>query len=349
VQFVQTRRAILVSAASILTSAAIAAEEKPWLLNITSSTRNAWVAWWIRGGQAYARSIENSQRYLLRESEGAADTALKQVTTAVDDYSGKLILNFDSPGADATRDLANICKDKKVFFVTQFNKPDDLHPWGFDPYYVAHIWNDDYQFGRRTAEVLLETIEHRGSIVALKGRNVDRAARERFRGLQDVLAGTPRVQLLDHQDANWAASSAFDITRWLLARFGAKIRGIWAANDSMAIGAIEALRTRGLAGALPVTGMDVEEDAIAALRSGELTASLIVDSFWCGGIGLSLAYQAAMGTIDPTRLVQDKRELSSQFYVVTKANVEKFVTYRRSSQILRNWSDPDASRNSDLP
>jgi ribose transport system substrate-binding protein len=256
-------------------------------------------------------------------------------------------MNFDSGSASEAQAVAYICKQSKVYFVTQFNKPAELHPWMHDPYYVAHIWNDDFLYGQTTAELLIDAIGRQGSIIALEGRSVDRAARERFRGLQDALQKNRRVQLLDHQDANWEASSAFDITRWLLARFGTKISGVWAANDSMAIGAIEALRTRSLAGLLPVTGMDVEEDAIAALKAGELTASVIVDSFWCGGVGLALAYQASTGKIDPAKLTPQRRELSSVFHVVTKANVDRFVTYRESPRNIPKWESPDYSRDWD--
>jgi ribose transport system substrate-binding protein len=322
------------------------AAEKPWLLNSIRSDHNPWLAWWNRGGKAYAHSINNDDRYLLKQNEGDTKLAIRQIKDAISDYSGNIVVNFDAGSPMETQAVAEICNQSQVYFVTHFNKPPDLHPSTYNPYYVAHIWNDDFQFGRRTAEVLMEAIERRGSIVALEGRSIDRAARERYRGLQEVLQKNRRVQLLDHQDANWEASSAFDITRWLLARFGKRISGIWAANDSMAIGAIEALRTRSLAGALPVTGMDVEDDAIAALKAGEMTVSLIVDSFWCGGIGLALAYQASTGQLDPTALPFD-RELSSVFHVVTKTNVDRFITYRESPKGLPKWENAYDPRNWD--
>jgi ribose transport system substrate-binding protein len=338
----------LVSAAGALlgpcAKTGIAAPEKPWLLNCIRSIRNPWLAWWDRGGQAYAHSIENTQRYLLRQNEGDTKLAIKQINDVIASCPGNVVVNFDAGNAAEARSVAELCLQSKVFFVTQFNKPDDLHPWTYNPYYVAHIRNDDFKFGQKTGEILVDAIGRQGSVVALEGRNADRAAQERFRGFQDILRKTGRVQLLDHQDANWAASSAFDITRWLFARFGKRINGIWAANDSMAIGAIEALRSRSLQGVLPVTGMDVEDDAISALRAGELTASLIVDSFWCGGMGLALAYQAATGQLNPITLKPDKREFSSVFRVVTKSNLDRFLTYRDSGAAL-NWSDPYDPKN----
>jgi ribose transport system substrate-binding protein len=343
-----SRRSVLLGASAALTKRSFASPEKPWLLNCVRSTHNAWLAWWNKGGQVYARSIDNSQRYILLQNEGDISIAIKQIKDAAAERARNLVVNFDAGSANDALALAQTCIQLKIYFVTQFNKAEDVHPWAYDPYYVAHIWNDDFQFGQKTAEILVEAIGHRGSIVALEGRSIDRAARERFRGLQSVLAKNPQVQLLDHVDASWEASTAFDLMRWSLARFGEKISGVWSANDSMAIGAIEALRTRGLAGVLPVTGMDVEDEAIASLRSGELTASLIVDPFWCGGMGLSLAYQAAIGKINSKSLAPEMRELSSLFHIVTKANVEKFLAYRESPGASLNWSSPYAPRISNL-
>jgi ribose transport system substrate-binding protein len=346
------RRPFLFGAAGALTILFPAFEspvsDKPWLVNSIRSTRNPWLAWWDRGGQAYARAIDNSSRYLLQQSEGKQNVAAEKVQKIIADSSSNVVINFDAASPKEAQSIVDICKDAKVYFVTQFNKPDGIHPWTYDPYYVAHVWNDDFQFGRETAKILVEAIGHEGSIVALEGRNADGSARERFKGLQDVLAVNRHVNLLDHQDANWAASSAFHITRWLLARFGKQINGFWAANDSMALGAIEALRIHRLAGVLPVTGMDADEDALKAIRLGELTASLVVDSFWCGGIGLSLAYQAKIGRIDPKALTPDRREFASLYRVVTKANIDRFVTYRDTATPVLNWLDPYDPKNREI-
>ena len=55
----------------------------------------------------------------------------------------------------------------------------------------------------------------------------------------------------------------------------------------MGIGALEALRQEGLAGQVPVTGIDGIEAAIAAVKNGEFAGTVAWDPLWTGGMGLS--------------------------------------------------------------
>ena len=73
-------------------------------------------------------------------------------------------------------------------------------------------------------------------------------------------------------DAEWEASTAYDLMLNLIAQHGSGIGGVWAANDDMALGAIEALRVYGRA--VPVTGIDGKRQAIDAIQSGMMTATV---------------------------------------------------------------------------
>ncbi len=66
------------------------------------------------------------------------------------------------------------------------------------------------------------------------------AAKDRFAGLEESLKANTGVELLDQQTANFSRAEALDVTKTLLAKHGDKIKGIWAANDDMALGALEA-------------------------------------------------------------------------------------------------------------
>ena len=59
-----------------------------------------------------------------------------------------------------------------------------------------------------------------------------------------------------------------------LSKYGDKIKGVWAANDDMALGALEALRAAGLAGKIPVVGVDGIPEAIAAVDKGEMVSTV---------------------------------------------------------------------------
>ena len=103
------------------------------------------------------------------------------------------------------------------------------------------------------------------------------------------------------QVANWSATEALEKTNAWLTQFGDEIGGIWAANDDMALAAVEALRADGRAGKVPVTGIDGIQLAVEAILKGEMAGTVAWDPFWQGGMGLSIGYQAKTGKFDPAK------------------------------------------------
>ena len=199
------------------------------------------------------------------------------------------------PGRRADRRGA---QEAGAYVVTQWNKPADLHPWDHDPNYVAHISFSGVPYGKAMAEALIKAMGGKGGIVALRASS-NVPAIERKAGLEQALAANPDVKLLDFQVANWSAHrGAREDQRWLT-QYGDEIGGIWAANDDMALGAVEALRADGRAGKVPVTGIDGIQLAVEAILDGEMAGTVAWDPSWQGGMGLSIGYHAKTGKFDP--------------------------------------------------
>jgi ribose transport system substrate-binding protein len=122
-----------------------------------------------------------------------------------------------------------------------------------------------------------------------------------------------------------------------MTRFNSKIKGVWAANDDMALGAIEALRAEGLAGQIPVTGMDGTQPGLVAIKTGELIASVDWDPYWLGGIGLSMGLQAKDKKVDLATLAKDRRESFCTATFVTKTNVQDVIA--RAASPKAEWNN----------
>ena len=223
--------------------------------------------------------------------------------------------------------------------VTQWNKPTDLHPKDFNPNYVSHIEFDGIASGKQIAEILFKAIGGSGGIVALGGMISTTAAIERRKGLDAALAANPNIKLLDFQVANWKSTEAFDLSSNLLTRFGDDIKGIWAANDDMGVGALEALRAEGLAGKVPIVGVDGIKSAVDAVRSGEFACTVTSDPFWQGGMGLSIGYNALMKKFDPTAEPPEHREFYGQAVLIAKDNVEEYYKTNIDAQPTIDWND----------
>ena len=156
---------------------------------------------------------------------------------------------------------------------------------------MAHIAYDGISAGEFTAKALFEKMGGKGKFVGLQGMLANTTAIDRFKGLQNVLAKYPGIKMVAQDTGEWDRSKAFEKAKSFLVA-NPDITGIWAANDNMALGALEALRANGLAGKVMVTGVDGIPEMLAAVEKGEAAATVLNDSFWQGGIGPALAYAA---------------------------------------------------------
>jgi len=136
----------------------------------------------------------------------------------------------------------------------------------------AQIIADNDQGARIAAEEFVRAMGPEGGEYAeLLGRESDTNAQVRTRGFHAILDGHTGLRRVAAQSANWSESEAFQKTETML-QAHASIRGILAGNDTMALGAVAAVKSSGLKGIF-ITGFDGSPDAIAAIRSGTLRAT----------------------------------------------------------------------------
>src|SRR3954453_16958009 len=179
----------------------------------------------------------------------------------------------------------------------------------------------------------------KGGIEALGGILSNIPAIDRKKGLDMALAANPDVKLLDFQVANWQATEALAKTNAWLTQYGDDIKGIWAANDDMALAAVEALRADGRAGKVPVTGIDGIQLAIEAILNKEMAGTVSWDPFWQGGMGLSLGYHAKTGQFDPTKEPKEHREFYGRGIIVTADNAKEYYENNIKKTPSIDWND----------
>ena len=324
------------AAASHFPTPAIAADHSNWTLaNSLRSVANPYHATFAQGGQDFADSVGLPYEVLV--TEGNSEKGIADIKALLQRTGGKLILNVDPNDSPDARVIVEEVQAAGGLVVTQWNKPDDLHPWDFDPNYVAHMSFDGVPTSEAVANALFDAMGGEGGIVAIGGILSNVPAIERKLGLDNAIAATNgKVELLDFQPADWNEQKAFDIMQAWLTRFGTDIKGVFAANDGMGMGALEALRQNGLAGQVPVVGIDGIEAALDATEAGEFAGTVAWDPLWTGGMGLAIPYAHLTGEIDIAAEPHGHREMYGTGIVVTPDNV---AAYR---------SDPPAVDFSDL-
>jgi ribose transport system substrate-binding protein len=338
----------VVRSAAILGAAAAAPASAPWvrrvraadapvLANSIRSLTNPYHATWNKGGAAFAKAV--GCEYVTLVTEGNSEKGVADIKALLAKTGGNLVLNVDPNDSPDARPIVEACEEAGAYVVTQWNKPNDLHPWDHDPNYVAHISFNGVPNGKAMAEALFQAMGGRGGVVALGGILSNIPAIERKRGLDEALAAHPDVELLDFQVANWSPTEALEKVNAWLTQYGDRINGIWAANDDMALGALEALRADGRAGQVPVTGIDGIQLAVEAVMAGEMAGTVAWDPFWQGGMGLSIGHHAKTGKFDPAKEPKEHREFYGKGVVITSANAKDFYDSNIKSEPKLDWND----------
>ena len=151
---------------------------------------------------------------------------------------------------------------------------------------VSFVGIDDYKVGRATAEALMKALGGKGNVVIIEGVKGSLSNQDRTRGLTDVTKSYPNVKLLATQAGNFQRLNALQVMENLMQSFP-QIDGVMAANDAMAIGAIEALDAANRKAI--VVGINVTKEAVDAVKAGKLLASGQADPFMQGCLATMMA------------------------------------------------------------
>jgi len=327
---------MLAGAIAAAPSVAVAEDDITIAISMRSLS-NPYHATFAKGGELFAESIGAPFEVLV--TEGNSEKGIADIRALIARTDGKVCINVDPNDSPDARTIVEEAEKAGAYVVTQWNKPDDLHPWDHDPNYVAHMSFSGTGTSKEITNALIEAMGGEGGIVALGGILANVPAIERKAGMEAAVAETNgAVEILDFQPADWNETRAFEITQAWLTRFGDQIKGIWAANDSMAIGALEALRQEGLDGQVPVTGIDGTEAAIDAIAAGEMAGTVAWDPLWTGGMGASLCHAVASGELDIAAEPHEHREFYGTGIVVTPANLDEFRNRDASFDYNDYWA-----------
>jgi inositol transport system substrate-binding protein len=139
---------------------------------------------------------------------------------------------------------------------------------------IGHVGADNVKGGEAQGNLIVKMFPNGATIINLQGSPGASPAIDRNKGLHNVLdkAG-PNYKIVAEQTANFHRDDGLKVTESLLAGMSAPPQVINAANDDMALGAIEALKARNLKGVV-VLGFDALPEALGKVRDGELTATI---------------------------------------------------------------------------
>ena len=206
---------------------------------------------------------------------------------------------------------------------------------------AAYVSFDNVDVGRNQAKGVL-AVKNSGNFVLLGGSPTDNNAHLFRAGQMEVLnplikSGKIKV-VADQWVENWDAANAKKLMENILTATGKKFDAVVASNDGTALGALEAMKTAGMAGKVPISGQDATEAGCNSIARGELTVTILKDTRQLTPLATELAVKLAKGEknlgLKPFKLSDltgnknmkgDVQCKFLQVFQVTKDNVKKLV------------------------
>lgn len=152
--------------------------------------------------------------------------------------------------------------------------PEILEAEGID--ITFSIGSDNVQAGAQGAEYMVEQLgaDATGPVLVIEGLSGNVTGEQRATGFADRLAElAPGLEIVASLPGDWDRGKAANITNDILTR-NPDLRGIFAANDGMALGAVESVFAAGKGGDVVIIGVDGNSDAVKSIKDGRLTASV---------------------------------------------------------------------------
>ena len=184
---------------------------------------------------------------------------------------------------------------------------------------LAHVGADNVKGGEAQGQWLMETFPDGARIINLQGQPGASPAIDRNRGLHAALdPHEDKYEFVAEQTANFARDQGLSVTESLLAGMNEPPDAIVAANDDMALGALEAVRARNLQDQIKIIGFDSLPEALASIRDGGLTGT--VEQF--PGEQSRTAMQIMVEHLKSGEPPEEKKVLLTPI-VLTKDNLDK--------------------------
>lgn len=136
----------------------------------------------------------------------------------------------------------------------------------------SFVASDNVLGGRLAADALAEAIGEQGQVLVLQGVAGTSASRERGQGFSEGIAAYPGIEVVAMQPADFDRAQGLDVATNLL-QANPEVVGIFAENDEMALGAVQALGARAGQDVF-VVGFDGTDDGMAAIEAGTMYASI---------------------------------------------------------------------------
>jgi simple sugar transport system substrate-binding protein len=142
--------------------------------------------------------------------------------------------------------------------------------------YVSYLGSDFLEEGRNAARIMVKLVNEKANIVELVGTVGSAPANDRYAGFRQILQDYPGMRILDSKSGDFTHARGKEVMAAFLQKYGKTITAVFAHNDDMATGAIQAIEEYGLRPGvdIKIVSVDAARGAFEAMIAGKLNATV---------------------------------------------------------------------------
>jgi len=219
---------------------------------------------------------------------GSDDDASKDMTNMEDLISlNPAVILYNPVDSDAAGAVIGLANARNIPVITV-----DRSASGGNV--VSHIASDNIYGGKIAGEYIIRLLDaDGGQVVEIQGMAGTSAANDRGEGFHSAVGGAANIEVVVSQIGNWDKNQAMSVMENSLEAFP-NIKAVFAHNDTMALGAMEACQNA-QRGDIIIVGFDADSDAVAAVKNGTMTATVEQLPALMGSTGVEVAHKLLTG------------------------------------------------------
>ncbi|MBS3786936.1 D-ribose ABC transporter substrate-binding protein [Candidatus Bipolaricaulota bacterium] len=184
---------------------------------------------------------------------------------------------------------------------------------------AIYVASNNVTGGKMAAHYTAAKMALQGKIVMLEGIPGTSAARERGQGFAEVIDSLEGLDIVASEPAGFAQNEGYEVMQNILTA-QPEIDAVFAQNDLMALGALQAIEGAGRLDEMFVVGFDAVDPAIEAIDNGRMSATIMQQPALMGEMGVRQAVQLLEGEIDVEE--GETKFVPVPLKLITKDNLE---------------------------
>jgi ribose transport system substrate-binding protein len=157
---------------------------------------------------------------------------------------------------------------------------------------LSFVGSDNRHAGRLAGDYIAKLAGGQGKVAIIRGILGISTHEDRVAGFREAIAKTPGIRCVAVQPANSERALGMSVMENLLTTYP-DLKAVFATNDQMALGAVEAVAARNLTGKVAIVGVDATSEAVRAVQDGRLAADVAMHPEALGGNAVKAAIAAA--------------------------------------------------------